>query len=82
MEEKKSWYDFINTQNEIRSNVGFDYEGKIFEKTLSNQIINGDKNRTDILASIERVIYTLFETTKYIKNYINYTVPKNNKYVR
>lgn len=82
MEEKKSWYDFINTQNEIRSNVGFDYEGKIFEKTLSNQIMNGDKNRTDILASIERVIYTLFETTKYIKNYINYTVPKNNKYVR
>lgn len=82
MEEKKSWYDFINSQNEIRSNVGFDYEGKIFEKTLSNQIMNGDKNRTDILASIERVIYTLFETTKYIKNYINYTVPKNNKYVR
>jgi len=82
MEEKKSWYDFINSQNEIRSNVGFDYEGKIFEKTLSNQIMNGDKNRTDILESIERVIYTLFETTKYIKNYINYIVPKNNKYVR
>jgi len=82
MEEKKSWYDFINTQDEIRSNVGFDYEGKIFEKTMSNQVINGDKNRMDILASIERVIYTLFETTKYIKNYINYTVPKNNKYVR
>jgi hypothetical protein len=82
MEEKKSWYDFINTQDEIRSNVGFDYEGKIFEKTMSNQIMNGDQNRMDILASIERVIYTLFETTKYIKNYINYTVPKNNKYVR
>jgi hypothetical protein len=82
MEEKKSWYDFINTQDEIRSNVGFDYEGKIFEKTMSNQVINGDQNRMDILASIERVIYTLFETTKYIKNYINYTVPKNNKYVR
>jgi hypothetical protein len=82
MEEKKSWYDFINSQDEIRSNVGFDYEGKIFEKTMSNQIMNGDQNRMDILASIERVIYTLFETTKYIKNYINYTVPKNNKYVR
>ena len=78
MEEKKSWYDFINTQDEIRSNVGFDYEGKIFEKTMSNQVINGDKNRMDILASIERVIYTLFETTKYIKNYINYSCPQNN----
>jgi len=80
--EKKSWYEFIDSQNDIRSNVGFDYEGKIFDKTLSNQILQGDENRMLILASIERVIYKLFETTKYIKNYINYTVPKNNKYVR
>jgi hypothetical protein len=79
---KQSWYEFIESQNDDRSNKGFDYEGKIFEKTLSNQIINGDNNRVDILASIEKVVYKLFETTKYIKNYINYTVPKNNKYVR
>jgi hypothetical protein len=82
MADKQSWYDFIKTQNEIRSNVGFDYEGKIFEKTLSNQLLNGDENRVLILASIEKVVNQLFETTKYIKNYINYTVPKNNKYVR
>lgn len=82
MEDKKSWFEFINSQNDERSNVGFDYEGKIFEKTLSNQVLQGDSNRMDMLASIEKVIYKLFETTKYIKNYINYTVPKNNKYVR
>lgn len=82
MAEKRSWYEFIESQNDIRSNVGFEYEGKIFEKTLSNQVIAGDSNRIEILASIERVVYNLFETTKYIKNYINYTVPKNNKYVR
>jgi hypothetical protein len=82
MADKKSWYEFIQSQNDIRSNGGFDYEGKIFEKTLSNQVMQGDANRIDILASIERVVYQLFETTKYIKNYINYTVPKNNKHVR
>jgi hypothetical protein len=82
MEDKKSWYEFIKEQNDIRSNIGFDYEGKIFEKTMSNQILNGDENRLLILSSIENVIHKLFETTKYIKNYINYTVPKNNKYVR
>jgi hypothetical protein len=80
--EKKSWYEFIESQNDVRSNVGFDYEGKIFEKTLSNPVLGGDANRMDILASIENVIYSLFETTKYIKNYFNYTVSKNNKYVR
>lgn len=82
MEDKKSWFEFINAQNDIRSNQGFDYEGQIFEKTLSNQILQGDANRTDILASVEKVVYNLFEATKYIKNYVNYTVPKNNKYVR
>ena len=79
---KKSWFEFIESQDEIRSNTGFDYEGKIFEKTLSNQIIQGDTNRVEILVSIEKVVYQLFETTKYIKNYINYTVKKDNKYVR
>ena len=80
--ERKSYHEYIGSTQDKRSNTGFDYEGKIFEKTLSNQVINGDSNRVDILASIERVVYQLFETTKYIKNYINYTVPKNNKYVR
>ena len=79
---KKSWYEMINSENDIRSNVGYDYEGKIFNKTLSNHVTSGDSNRMEILASIEKVIHQLFETTKYIKNYINYTVPKNNKYVR
>jgi len=79
---KKSWYEMINTENDIRSNVGYDYEGKIFEKTLSNHVMSGDSDRMAILASIEKVVHQLFETTKYIKNYINYTVPKNNKYVR
>ena len=80
--EKKSWYEFVKSQEDIRYNVGFDYENKIFDNTLSNPILQGDANRMDILASIERVVYYWFETAKYIKNYINYTVPKNNKYVR
>jgi hypothetical protein len=80
--EKKSWYEFMSSQNDIRSNVGFEYENNIFKKTLSNPILGGDKNRMDILASIEKVVYYWFEATKYIKNYFNYTVPKNNKYVR
>ena len=70
--EKKSWYEFISSQNDIRSNVGFEYEGRIFEKTLSNPVLGGDTNRMDILSSIERVVHKLFEATKYI----------NNKYVR
>ena len=79
---KKSYYDYINTINETRSNVGFNYENQIFQKTLSDFTLSGDKNRMDILESIEKPIYNLIEMTKCIRNFVNYIVPKNNKYVR
>jgi len=73
---------FIFTQHDKISNQGFDYEGKIFEKTLSNKTISGDENRVTILAKIEKVIYSLIEESKKIRNFYNYTVKKDNKYVR
>jgi hypothetical protein len=79
---KKSYYEYINSINDRRNNVGFDYEGKIFEKTLSSITLGGDKNRTSILNSLEKVVYNLIEKTKTIRNFINYRVHKNNKYVR
>lgn len=80
--ERKSYHEFINTQNDKRNNIGFEYEGKIFERSMSRLVYNGDENRSYILAKIEKVVFTLIEKTKGIKNFINYTVPKNNKYVR
>ena len=80
--EKQSWYEFIKTQNDQRSNVGFDYEGKILEKTMSSITLGGDTTRKNILGSIEKVVFRLIETTKNIRNFVNYRVPKNNKYVR
>lgn len=80
--DRKSYYDFIKTKNDNIPNAGFDYEGKILKKSLSNITYNGDENRTTILGSIEKVIFNLIESTKRIRNFRNYIVPKNNKYVR
>ena len=80
--EKKSYYEYINSTQDNRTNTGFNYEGKIFEKTLSDVTLNGDRTRTGILKSLEKIVYRLVETTKDIKNFMNYRVPKNNKYVR
>ena len=80
--ERKSYHDFINSKDEKRNNTGFDYEGHIFEKSLSNLTYNGDNNRKTILASIEKVVFNLIESAKRIRNFRNYIVPKNNKYVR
>jgi hypothetical protein len=80
--ERKSYYEYINSINDKRTNVGFNYEDRIFEKTLSTITLGGDRNRMGILKSIEKVVYNLIEKTKTIRNFMNYRVPKNNKYVR
>lgn len=80
--ERKSYYDYIESTQDNRSNAGFNYEGMIFEKTMSSLTLGGDKNRKSMLSSIEKVIHRLIETTKGIRNFVNYRVPKNNKYVR
>jgi len=80
--ERKSYYDFIASQNDKRGNIGYDYEGNIFRKTMSRLVYNGDENRSSILSKMEKVIFNLIEKTKDIRNFFNYTVPKNNKYVR
>jgi hypothetical protein len=79
---KKSIHDFINSQQDSPDELSFNYEGKIFEKTLSKVLLNGDQNRQDILAGIERVVNQGIEEIKNIKNYYNYAAPKNNKRIR
>ena len=79
---RKSYYDFINSKNDQRNNVGFEYEGQIFANSLSNVTYNGDNNRMTILSSIENVMFNMIESVKRIRNFRNYIVPKNNKYVR
>ena len=80
--ERKGYHDFIYSQKDKRNNTGYDYEGSILKRSLSTLVYNGDENRTTILSRIEKVIFNLIEKTKLIRNFVNYTVPKNNKYVR
>jgi hypothetical protein len=79
---RKSYYDYIGSVQDNRPNAGFNYEGQIFQKTLSDLTLGGDQNRMDILASLETSVYNLIEMTKGIRNFVNYRVPKNNTYVR
>ena len=80
--ERKSYYEFIASKNNSKPNSGFEYENRIFEKSLSNITYNGDSNRTSILKSIEKVVFNLIESTKRIRNFRNYIVSKNNKHIR
>jgi len=88
LSRKREYYAFDPTDNifDIRDSFnndlkeGFDYKDKIMEKTLSNVIFR-DPNKESILKEMQKIIFGLIESVKQIKNFFNYTVPKNNKRV-
>lgn len=73
---KKSLFDVTEHSRDIIINKGFDYEGHIFERSMSSFLFAEEK-RAGILAQIEKVVFELIERVKLIKNHVNYTVPKN-----
>ena len=73
-----SLYDFANRRMTRLKNTGYDYEGKIFQKTMS-PLIFMDPTRRDILSAYEKMIFFLVEKVKAIKTFYNYTVPKDYK---
>ena len=88
VEEERRYYDFDQRNNIFdvmystndTSYSGFDYKDKILKKTLS-KVLFKDPVKASILSYFERGFFALVETTKQIKNYFNYTVPKNNRRV-
>ena len=61
-------------------NTGFNYEGKIFEKSMSQYLFRDDSRR-DILLNYEKLIYFLVQKVKMIKTFYNYTVPRDYKHI-
>lgn len=85
---KREYYEFDPTDNifDIRDHIndevkeGYIYKESLMKKTLSNVIFR-DPVKESILNEIQKVVFGLIETTKQIKNFFNYTVPKNNRRV-
>lgn len=75
----KNVYDIMNSIND-NLYTGFNYENKLMELSVSN-VIYRDPVKAGILHYFQRVVYALIETTKQIKNFVNYTVKKNNQRV-
>ena len=85
---ERRYYDYDPTENiyDIRDSFndnlynGFDYKNQILKRSLSN-VIYRDHIKEGILHYFNRVVFGLIETTKQIKNFVNYTVKKNNRRV-
>lgn len=73
---KTSLYNKTYTRLNNTKNTGFDYEGKIFERTMSPLLL-AEPKRKSILQEFEKNIFFLIEKVKYIKTFYNYTVDKD-----
>lgn len=70
--------DKLEHRNDRIENLGFDYQGKIFENTIS-KVITADPKRKKMLDKVEAILYELIESVKLIKTNINWTVKKDYK---
>ena len=77
---KTSLYKFATNRLTSLKNTGFNYEGRIFEKSLSPYIMT-EKNRREILTEFEKILYFTIEQVKLIKTFYNYTVDKDYKHL-
>ena len=75
---KKSVYEATTSRVEKLNYLGYNYEGKILKRTVSGYLFK-DPKRAAILEKFEEVLYFLVEKVKTIKNFYNYTVPKDYK---
>jgi len=73
---KQSLYDIAESRKRRILHKGFDYKGRLFERTMSHFLFAEEK-RTQILTYLEDVVFELIERVKTIKNHVNYIVPKN-----
>lgn len=71
-----SIYDKTTSRHDKINNIGFDYEGNIFKRTMSGYLFQ-DEERAEILSRFEEIVFFLIEKVKLIKTFYNYTVSKN-----
>jgi len=75
-------YDKAKSRKDSRLNVGYDYtQGSFMGKMLSRHIVR-NQTLNDFLVFIDDYIFNLLKGVKVLKSYKNYTVKKDDKYIR
>jgi hypothetical protein len=58
--------------------LGFDYRGKLYEKSISPLIL-ADKKRNSIISKMDKLMVFLVDSVKNIKKTFNYAVQRNSR---
>jgi hypothetical protein len=70
-----SFWNRVRHRNDHILHVGFDYRGKILQKTLSN-VFFLEAKREVLIESMDNVLSWMIDHIKMIKKTFNWTLPK------
>ncbi len=73
---KNSIYKAAYERRENRLHQGFDYKGKILQKTMSSQMFGVNPTLDQFLADIDDIMYEHIESVKQIKVWANPALDK------
>ena len=75
-------YDTAKIRKDSRLNVGYDYQTQgLINKMISKHIMRNQTMR-DFLEFIDDYILNILKSVRTLRSYKNYTVKKDDKYVR
>ena len=63
-------------KHDSNPNKGFDYENKLFERTLSPVILRNETNK-NFLTYLQDMMVVMFESVLEVRNLFNYTVDRH-----
>jgi hypothetical protein len=72
---KKSVHYYASHSNDIYTDLGFNYRGRILTKTLSPVLLRNDKTRA-ILSNVEDILCYLIDSVKQIKLHYMFSLDK------
>lgn len=79
---KDSIYRPVYERREDRKNLGFNYKGKILERSLSSQMFGANQTLDYFLEQVEKVVYEWVESVKQIKIHVNPALDKYETKIR
>jgi len=75
---RPSYYEAAEKRIAEGQQLGFDYRGKLYEKSVSSLVL-ADEKRKSIVSKMDELMVFLVDSVKNIKKTFNYAVQRNSR---
>ena len=80
--KRKSLYGFAKSRKDSKLNVGSDYQSSGLLKRMLSKHIQRNKTLEQFISFLDDALLNIIRGNRFLKGYKNYTVKKDDKYIR